>query len=96
MLEAPRAYRRPELLLRSVPDQVARWIPEPFVSLGTDGFGRSDTRTDLRRHFEIDAGHITAAALHALALSGEMKPETARDALEDAGIVPETPDPRSS
>ncbi len=82
--------------MRSVPDQVARWIPEPYVSLGTDGFGRSDTRTDLRRHFEIDAGHITAAALHALALSGEMKPETARDALEAAGIEPDTPDPRSS
>jgi pyruvate dehydrogenase E1 component len=82
--------------MRSVPDQVARWIPEPYVALGTDGFGRSDTRTDLRRHFEIDAGHITAAALHALALSGEMKPETARDALEAAGIEAETPDPRSS
>jgi len=82
--------------MRSIPDQVARWIPEPYVSLGTDGFGRSDTRTDLRRHFEIDAGHITAAALHVLALAGEMKPETAREALEAAGIEPETPDPRSS
>ncbi len=82
--------------MRSVPDQVARWIPEPYVSLGTDGFGRSDTRTDLRRHFEIDAEHIAAAALHALALSGEMKPETARDALEAAGIEPDSQDPRIS
>ncbi|MEX0873684.1 MAG: pyruvate dehydrogenase (acetyl-transferring), homodimeric type [Actinomycetota bacterium] len=82
--------------MKAVPDQIGRWVPEPYVSLGTDGFGRSDAREDLRRHFEIDAGHITAAALHALALSGEMKPERVREALEAAGIEPETPDPRSS
>jgi len=80
--------------LKAVPDQIARWVPGPFVSLGTDGFGRSDTREDLRSHFEVDSSHVTAAALHALALAGEMKPEPARDALEAAGIDPETIDPR--
>ena len=43
--------------LRAVPDQVARWVPRPFISLGTDGFGRSDTRAALRRFFEVDAAH---------------------------------------
>jgi predicted membrane GTPase involved in stress response len=71
--------------IKAVPDQVARWVREPFVSLGTDGFGRSDTRSDLRRFFEIDAAHITAAALHALALAGDVKHEQVKDALEAAG-----------
>ncbi|HYZ93459.1 MAG TPA: pyruvate dehydrogenase (acetyl-transferring), homodimeric type [Actinomycetota bacterium] len=82
--------------MKSVPDQISRWVREPFVSLGTDGFGRSDTRKDLRRHFEIDAGHITASSLHALALAGEMKPEKARDAIEAAGIDPEAVEPREA
>jgi pyruvate dehydrogenase E1 component len=82
--------------LKSVPDQIARWVREPYISLGTDGFGRSDAREDLRRHFEIDAGHITAAALHALALAGEMKPEKVREAIEAAGIDVDLPEPRES
>jgi pyruvate dehydrogenase E1 component len=71
--------------IKAVPDQVARWVREPFVSLGTDGFGRSGTRDDLRKYFEIDAGHVVAAALHGLALAGEIKPERAREAVEAAG-----------
>jgi pyruvate dehydrogenase E1 component len=82
--------------MKAVPDQVSRWVREPYVSLGTDGFGRSDTREDLRRHFEVDAAHITAAALHALARAGEVKPERAREAIESAGIDPEALDPRVS
>jgi pyruvate dehydrogenase E1 component len=82
--------------VKAVPDEIARWVPGPYLSLGTDGFGRSDTREDLRSHFEIDANHIVAASLHALALAGEMKPEPAREALEAAGIDPETIDPRDS
>jgi pyruvate dehydrogenase E1 component len=71
--------------MKAVPDQIARFVREPFVSLGTDGFGRSGTREDLRSFFEVDAKHITAAALHALALAGEIKPEVARDAAVAAG-----------
>ncbi|MGH2759729.1 MAG: pyruvate dehydrogenase (acetyl-transferring), homodimeric type [Actinomycetota bacterium] len=82
--------------MKAVPDQVARWVGRPYVSLGTDGFGRSDTREDLRRHFEIDTGHVTAAALHALALSGEVKPEKVREAIESAGIDPEAVEPREA
>jgi pyruvate dehydrogenase E1 component len=82
--------------MKAVPDQIARWVREPYLSLGTDGFGRSDTREDLRRHFEIDAPHITAAALHALQLSGEMKAEQVKDAIEHLGIDTEAADPRES
>ena len=80
--------------MSTVPDLVGRWLPQPFVVLGTDGFGRSDTREDLRRHFEIDADHIVAGALSALARTGDVKAETAREALDAAGIDPEAVDPR--
>ena len=73
----------------SVPDQISRWVPEPYVSLGTDGFGRSDTRENLRRYFEIDAEHIVVAALAALAQSGEIKPEVVQAAVEGYGLDPE-------
>ena len=52
--------------VKTVPDQIARWVPQPFIPLGTDGFGLSDTRTALRQHFEVDARHIVVATLHNL------------------------------
>ncbi|MEO7429165.1 MAG: pyruvate dehydrogenase (acetyl-transferring), homodimeric type, partial [Acidimicrobiales bacterium] len=63
--------------IKAVPDQIARWVPEgrSFTPLGTDGFGRSDTREALRRHFEIDAPHVVVATLAALAEAGEVKAE---------------------
>src|SRR5207245_352178 len=75
--------------LKAVPDQIARWVHQPFVSLGTDGFGRSDTREALRRHFEVDAEHIAVAVLSALADIGETKPEAVTDALKRFGIEPD-------
>jgi pyruvate dehydrogenase E1 component len=82
--------------LKAVPDQIARWIPSGrrFVPLGTDGFGRSDTREALRRHFETDAPHVVVATLAALAASGEVKPEAVNDAIDRYGIDPERGDPR--
>ena len=57
--------------MKAVPDQVARFVPERFVHpLGTDGFGRSDTREALRRFFETDAAHVEVAVLSALAADG--------------------------
>src|SRR5438034_401841 len=53
--------------LKMVPDQIARWVSQPFHSLGTDGFGRADTREALRRHFEVDAGDIAVTVPAALA-----------------------------
>ena len=79
--------------MRSVPDQIARFVPGDFTVLGTDGFGRSDTREALRRHFEIDAAHIVVATLSQLALRGELKPEAVADAIRRYGINPDLADP---
>jgi pyruvate dehydrogenase E1 component len=75
--------------IKAVPDQVARWVPGPFVPLGTDGFGRSDTRAALRRHFEVDAEHIVVATLSALAEFGDVKPEAVGEAIERYGLDPD-------
>ncbi len=75
--------------MKAVPDQIARWVPAPFVSLGTDGFGRSDDRPALRRHFEIDPEHIAVATLAALAEFGDLKPEVVSDAIKRFEIDPD-------
>jgi pyruvate dehydrogenase E1 component len=75
--------------LTAVPDQVGRWVGRPFSVLGTDGFGRSDTREELRRLFEVDAGHVVVATLAALARSGEIKAEVAVDAVRHHDIDPD-------
>jgi pyruvate dehydrogenase E1 component len=82
--------------LKAVPEMVARWVPRPFTSLGTDGFGRSDTRESLRRFFEIDAQHIVLATLASLAASGELPPAIVKRAMGELGIDPEKPEPRIS
>jgi pyruvate dehydrogenase E1 component len=107
--QAPRAPRVTELLddgegpivavtdfMKAVPDQIGRWVPggRRFVPLGTDGFGRSDTREALRRHFETDAPNVVVATLSALAAGGDVKPEVVTDAIARYGIDPERVDPR--
>jgi pyruvate dehydrogenase E1 component len=81
--------------IRAVPDQVSRWMPRPFVSLGTDGFGRSDTREVLRRFFEIDAAHVVVAVLGALEEEGAVPPGTSAKAVVRFGIDPDSGDPWS-
>jgi pyruvate dehydrogenase E1 component len=68
--------------MRAVPDQIARWVPASYSSLGTDGFGFADTRGAARRFFHIDAESVVVNVLAQLAKRGEVKPEAARDALE--------------
>ena len=80
--------------IKAVPDQIARWVPAPYTVLGTDGFGRSDTRENLRRFFEVDAENIVVATLEALARQGDAKPETVQDAIERYGLEADSPDPR--
>ena len=82
--------------LKAVPDQVSRWVGSPFVPLGTDGFGRSDTREALRRHFEIDAESIATASLHALALCEQYGPADVAKAMAELGIDPAKPEPRTA
>ena len=79
--------------LRALPDMIARWVPEPYVSLGTDGFGRSDTRESLRAFFEIDAPHIAAAVLAELALCGDLTGKAAAKAIAELGVDPEATGP---
>jgi pyruvate dehydrogenase E1 component len=79
--------------IKAVPDQIARWVRQPFVPLGTDGFGRSDTREALRRHFEVDAEHVVVATLAALAEMGEVKPETVAEAIARYEIEPDRTPP---
>ncbi|HTW09255.1 MAG TPA: pyruvate dehydrogenase (acetyl-transferring), homodimeric type, partial [Acidimicrobiales bacterium] len=79
--------------MKTVPDQVARWVPAPFIPLGTDGFGRSDTRAALRRYFETDAAHVVVATLDGLRQAGEGKAEEVEDALRRYGIDPDRPGP---
>ncbi|MBK9180667.1 MAG: pyruvate dehydrogenase (acetyl-transferring), homodimeric type [Acidimicrobiales bacterium] len=81
--------------MKAVPDQVARWVPRPFTPLGTDGFGRSDTREALRRFFEVDAGHVVVAVLSALAAAGEVRPETVLEAIAAYAIDADATDPRT-
>jgi pyruvate dehydrogenase E1 component len=68
--------------MRAVPDQIARWVPNDYTTLGTDGFGFADTRGAARRFFHVDAESIVLAVLERLARSGEVKAEAPREALE--------------
>ncbi|CAB4883003.1 unannotated protein [freshwater metagenome] len=80
--------------MKIVPEQVARFLPDRhFVSLGTDGMGRSDTREALRHHFEVDAGNVVVATLSALASTGAVSAQAVADAIRRYGINPEAPDP---
>ncbi len=79
--------------LRAIPDQIARWVPDRFLSLGTDGFGRSDSRAALRRHFEIDAEHVAYATLVELARRGGFPARKLPAAMKTLGLDPIRPDP---
>jgi pyruvate dehydrogenase E1 component len=81
--------------MRSVPDQVARWVPagRSWTSLGTDGFGRSDTREALRRFFEVDAAHVVVAVLSALAAERAVPHQRVAEAIDHYGIDAEAPAP---
>jgi pyruvate dehydrogenase E1 component len=75
--------------MKLVPDQIARWVPRPYTILGTDGFGRSDTRPALRRHFKIDAENIAVAVLQELALAGELDREKVAEAIKRYDLDPD-------
>jgi pyruvate dehydrogenase E1 component len=79
---------------KTVAEQVARFVPRRFVPLGTDGYGRSDTRAALRSHFEVDAPNITVAALDALAREERIPRHVVTAAIEQYEIRTERPEPR--
>ncbi len=82
--------------MKSLPDMVRPWVPEDMLSLGTDGFGRSDSREALRRHFEVDAESIVLGTLHVLSKQGKIKKQQVADAIQTLGIHPEKADPVSA
>jgi pyruvate dehydrogenase E1 component len=80
--------------MQIVPDQIRQWVPGRYVVLGTDGFGRSDGRAALRRHFEVDRFYIVVAALKALADEGKLDNSVVVDAIERFGIDRNKTNPR--
>ena len=79
--------------VRAYAEQIRPWVSGRYVVLGTDGYGRSDTREALRRFFEVDRHHVVLAALKALADEGKLAPKKVGEAMERYGIDPDRPDP---
>lgn len=82
--------------MRNVPDQIRQWVKGTYVTLGTEGYGRSDSRAALRKHFEVDRHFIALAALKALADEGKIDRATVATAITKYGIDPEKSDPLNS
>jgi len=79
--------------VQSYADQIRKWVPQNFEILGTDGFGRSDTRAQLRKHFEVNCYHVVIAALKALADEDVLPATKVAEAIAKYGINPEKPNP---
>jgi pyruvate dehydrogenase E1 component len=79
--------------MRIVPDQIRPWVPGPFYVLGTDGFGRSDSRRALREHFEVNRDNIVVAALKALADGGIIGKDVVAKEIDKLGLDPDKPNP---
>jgi pyruvate dehydrogenase E1 component len=82
--------------MKAVPDQVARWVPGHFVSLGTDGYGRSESRAALRDFFEVDHRFVVVSTLDALARDGRIEADVVKKAIKDLNINPEKSNPATS
>ena len=93
LADRPGPYIAATDYMKIVPDQIQRWVPGRFVSLGTDGYGRSDGRAALRQHFEVDERYIAVTALKALADDGVLDQKTVVQAIDKYGIDPDRPDP---
>ncbi len=91
--DAPGAIVAASDYVKAMPDSIARWAPRPLISLGTDGFGRSESRDRLRDFFEVDARYITLATLTSLARTGELPTATVQQAMSDLEINPNKPNP---
>jgi pyruvate dehydrogenase E1 component len=82
--------------VRNVPDQIRSWVSQPYLTLGTDGFGRSDARAQLRQHFEVDRNFIALAALKSLADAKRIDRKVVIDAVATLGIDANKADPLNS
>jgi pyruvate dehydrogenase E1 component len=93
MADVPGVFVAASDYMKALPDSIYRWFPRPVASLGTDGFGRSDSRRALRDLFEVDARYITLATLHALFREKRVDAKTIQQAIRDLEINPEKVDP---
>jgi len=91
--QAPGVFVAASDYLKVLPDAIDRWLPRKLVSLGTDGFGRSESRADLRNHFEVDARFIVVGTLSALMREGQVDAKVVQQAIADLGIDAEKKDP---
>jgi len=94
--DAPGVFIAASDYMKIMPDSVAPWLPKPLVSLGTDGFGRSDNRRALRDFFEVDHRFVTLSTLTSLAKEGEIDPDTLSAAMEELEIDPNKLNPITS
>ena len=79
--------------MKTVADQIRQWVPGAYTALGTDGFGRSDSRAELRRFFEVDRHYVVVASLKALADEDKIDKNTVSKAMQAFGIDPEKSNP---
>jgi pyruvate dehydrogenase E1 component len=93
---APGVFVAASDYLKVLPDAIDQWLPKKLHALGTDGFGRSDTRAALRDFFEVDARFIVLSTLHALQQEKQIEPAVVTKAITDLGINPEKPNPAIS
>jgi len=82
--------------VKMLPESISQWLPRPLMSLGTDGFGRSESRVALRDFFEVDAKHIVLATLTALLREKQIKLDVLQKAVKDLGIDPEKANPANT
>jgi pyruvate dehydrogenase E1 component len=92
----PGVYVAASDYLKVLPDALNRWLPRTITALGTDGFGRSESRADLRNHFEVDARFVVLATLSALAKDGQLEMKVVQKAIKDLGIDPEKQNPATA
>jgi len=94
--DAPGVFVAASDYMKVLPESIAQWVPGRLVSLGTDGFGRSENRASLRDFFEVDAKHIVLATLNALAREKQIGPDVVQCAIQDLWINPDKPNPATS
>jgi len=94
--DAPGVFVAASDYLKVLPNAIDQWLPKKLQALGTDGFGRSDTRAALRDFFEVDARFIVLSTLYALLQEKQIEPGVVAKAIKDLGINPEKPNPATA
>lgn len=94
--DAPGVFVAASDYLKVLPDSIDRWLPKKLQALGTDGFGRSDSRAALRNFFEVDSRFIVLATLYALLQEKQIEAAVVEQAIKDLKINTEKPNPATT